>query len=141
VLCWNRVDAGEVIGVVDIGGTKIAVGAVDGNGRVLAKAECPTEVTRGFDHAVQRVIETLAQSASKSGVKLQGIGIGCTGPVDPLTGGHAAGQDSAKREEVVGVAGAESGRVSGGQALRRASELYVLALATPALAKLLMLDS
>jgi glucokinase len=35
---------------------------------------------------MQRVIEMLAHSASQCGVKLQGIGIGCTGPVDPLTG-------------------------------------------------------
>jgi len=75
-----------MIGAVDIGGTKIAAGVVDGNGRVLAKAECLTDVPRGFDHAMQRVIEMLAQSASQSGVKLKGIGIGCTGPVDPLTG-------------------------------------------------------
>jgi glucokinase len=75
-----------MIGAVDIGGTKIAVGVVDGNGCVLEKAECPTDVPRGFDHAMQRVIEMLAQSASQSGAKLQGIGIGCTGPVNPLTG-------------------------------------------------------
>jgi len=75
-----------MIGAIDIGGTKIAAGVVDGNGRLLAKAECPTDVARGFDHALQRVIEMLAQSAEQSGVKLRGIGIGCTGPVDPITG-------------------------------------------------------
>lgn len=75
-----------MIGAVDIGGTKIAAGVVDENGHILAKAECPTDVPRGFDHAMQRVAEMLAQSADQSGVKLQGIGIGCTGPVDPITG-------------------------------------------------------
>jgi len=68
------------------GAQRLRLGVVDGNGRVLAKAECPTDVPRGFDHAMQRVIEMLAQSTSQSGVELQGIGIGCTGPVDPLTG-------------------------------------------------------
>jgi glucokinase len=75
-----------MIGAVDIGGTKIAAGVVDDNGRVLAKAECPTDVPRGFDHAIHRVVEILSQSAAKSGVKLRGIGIGCTGPVDPVAG-------------------------------------------------------
>jgi len=75
-----------MIGAVDIGGTKIATGVVDENGRVLAKAECPTDVARGFDHAMQQVIKMLAQGAHHSGIKLEGIGIGCTGPVDPITG-------------------------------------------------------
>lgn len=73
-------------GAVDIGGTKIAVGVVDGKGRVLAKAECATDVGGGFDHAMRRIVELFAQSASRAAVKLTGIGIGCTGPVDPLTG-------------------------------------------------------
>lgn len=75
-----------MIGALDIGGTKIAVGVVDANGRVLAKEECPTDVPSGFDHAMQHVSEALARCAEQAGVKLQGIGIGCTGPVDPLTG-------------------------------------------------------
>jgi glucokinase len=75
-----------MVGAVDIGGTKIAVGVVDANGRVLAKAECPTDVPQGFNRAMQQVNETLARCADQAGVKLQGIGIGCTGPVDPLTG-------------------------------------------------------
>jgi glucokinase len=75
-----------MIGAVDIGGTKIAVGVVDGSGHVLAKVECPTDVPGGFDHAMRRVTGMLAQCSSQSGGKLQGIGIGCTGPVDPLTG-------------------------------------------------------
>ena len=44
-----------MIAGVDIGGTKIAVGIVGENGRVLAKAECPTDVPSGFDQAMQRV--------------------------------------------------------------------------------------
>jgi len=75
-----------MIGAVDIGGTKIATGVVDEKGHVLAKAECPTDVPRGFAEAMRRVIEMLAQCARQSGVKLQGIGIGCTGPVDPIEG-------------------------------------------------------
>ncbi len=42
-----------MIGGVDIGGTKIAVGVVDQSGRVLARNECATDVQRGFDHAMR----------------------------------------------------------------------------------------
>jgi len=75
-----------MIGAVDIGGTKIAVGVVDENGRVLAKAECPTDVPRGLPNAMRRVAEMVTQCASRCGVKITGIGIGCTGPVDPVSG-------------------------------------------------------
>lgn len=37
------------IGAVDIGGTKIAVGMVDENGRVLSKMESPTDPERYAD--------------------------------------------------------------------------------------------
>jgi len=75
-----------MIGGVDIGGTKIAVGMVDQLGRVLAQRECPTDVARGFDHAMQRVTALLHQCADGTGVKLQGIGIGCAGPLDTAAG-------------------------------------------------------
>ena len=75
-----------MIGAVDIGGTKIAAGIVDENGGVLAKAQCPTDVPGGFDHAMHRVAEMLAEGANQSRIRIQGIGIGCTGPVDPISG-------------------------------------------------------
>ena len=75
-----------MIGAVDIGGTKIAVGVVDQTGRVLAKSECSTEGERGFDDAMRRVTALLLQCEEHAGVKLEGIGIGCAGPLDSRTG-------------------------------------------------------
>jgi glucokinase len=75
-----------MIGGVDIGGTKIAVGMVDQEGHILAKKECPTDVPRGFDDAMQRVAVLLAECLEQSESKLRGIGIGCAGPVDSVTG-------------------------------------------------------
>lgn len=75
-----------MIGGVDIGGTKIAVGIVDQSGRVLARGECPSDPPRGFDHAMQRVTGLLHQCVERSGVKLHGIGIGCAGPLDIAAG-------------------------------------------------------
>jgi len=71
---------------LDIGGTKIAAAVVDEGGHVLARAECPTAAERGFPDAVQRMHTMLSKGAAQAGVRLAGIGIGCTGPVDPFTG-------------------------------------------------------
>ncbi len=75
-----------MIGGVDIGCTKIAVGVVDQAGRVLARDECATKVERGFDDAMRQVTALLRQCAEQAGVKLRGIGIGCAGPLDNVTG-------------------------------------------------------
>jgi glucokinase len=75
-----------LIGAVDIGGTKIAVGIVDDKGKVLARLQCQTDVDRGYSNAlgnIQRMLETTAVTA---GTQISGIGIGSTGPVDPITG-------------------------------------------------------
>ena len=76
----------EMIGTVDIGGTKIAVGVVDEAGRLVARNECPTDVPRGFDEAMSRVTALLREATERAGVKLRGIGIGSAGPVDTTTG-------------------------------------------------------
>ncbi|MFY9674066.1 MAG: ROK family protein [Terriglobales bacterium] len=75
-----------MIGGVDIGGTKIAVGIVGCDGRLLAKEQCPTDVPRGFDDAMRRVKSLLRDCERRAGVKLEGIGIGSAGPVDTATG-------------------------------------------------------
>ncbi len=75
-----------MIGAVDIGGTKIAAGMVDASGRVLARAECPTAPERGFADALARIVALLQETGEQAGGTLCGIGIGCTGPVDPMRG-------------------------------------------------------
>jgi glucokinase len=75
-----------MIGAVDIGGTKIAVGLVDDDGRMLSRAECPTDAERGYTEALARTEQMLRGTAAASNAELTGIGIGSTGPVDPFTG-------------------------------------------------------
>jgi glucokinase len=75
-----------IVGAVDIGGTKIAVGIVTGEGNVLASDECPTVQELGFGSAVDRISRMLHDCAGRTDASIQGIGIGCTGPVYPQTG-------------------------------------------------------
>ena len=75
-----------MIGAVDIGGTKIAVGIVDAQGRLLSRAESPTDPQAGYTHAMDRTIKMLRAVASQASTEIRGIGIGSTGPVDPVTG-------------------------------------------------------
>jgi len=74
---------------IDIGGTKMAVAAVDATGGFCARVTLPTEAELGFARAVERLagaIETVCQQAGWSPAGLGGIGIGCAGPVDPARG-------------------------------------------------------
>jgi glucokinase len=75
-----------LIGAVDIGRTKIAVGMIDKDGKVLARRECPTDADRGYAEALRRIIEMLRAMAQTTNTEISGIGIGSAGPVYPLTG-------------------------------------------------------
>jgi len=75
-----------MIGAIDIGGTKIAVGMVDEHGKLLTHLESPTDADKGLAQGLERMATMLRQVAEKSGGTLQGIGIGCTGPVHPEQG-------------------------------------------------------
>jgi glucokinase len=75
-----------MIGAVDIGGTKIAAGIVDADGRVLVRSQVSTNADAGYRSAVDSVIQMLHSAEKDTGQKITGIGIGSTGPVYPLTG-------------------------------------------------------
>jgi glucokinase len=64
---------------LDIGGTKIAGGVVDADGRLLRHATLLTPVDAPFD-AVRAVIESLEVGS------VAGVGIACAGPVDADAG-------------------------------------------------------
>lgn len=76
----------KVIGAVDIGGTKLAVGAVTENGGMITRIECATTPEAGFAVAVERIKRMLHEIALNAGAQFDGIGIACPGPVDPFTG-------------------------------------------------------
>jgi len=74
-----------MIAAVDIGGTKIAVGVVDHQGQVLTRAQTPTDATQ-YSNGLEAIVKMLRQAEADSGQKIGGIGIGATGPVDPIRG-------------------------------------------------------
>jgi len=76
----------QIVAAVDIGGTKIAAGLVSREGRILAQSACPTLPEQGFEAAMQRTAALLQECVQQTGAQPAAVGIGCTGPVDPLSG-------------------------------------------------------
>ncbi len=77
----------ELVGAVDVGGTKIAVGLVDDSGAVLEREVIPTERERDFSYGLSRIQERMQRCLfRRPEARLAGVGVGCTGPVDPGTG-------------------------------------------------------
>jgi glucokinase len=74
-----------MIGAVDIGGTKIAVGMVNDSGQVLSRKETPTDA-ESYANGLAAIASMLRETARTAGVEFTGIGIGSTGPVDPFSG-------------------------------------------------------
>lgn len=72
-----------MIGAVDIGGTKIAVGLVDPQGRLQGWRQFPTAKWQVSLEGICRCLQELTSECSGA---LKGIGIGCTGPVYPMLG-------------------------------------------------------
>jgi glucokinase len=71
---------------VDIGGTKVAVGLVDRDGKIIAQGRQPMLANGTAEAALQAVsgaIDALLGAASR---RIQSIGICAPGPLDPKTG-------------------------------------------------------
>ena len=74
---------------LDIGGTKLAAGVVDGAGRVLSFLVEPTLADQGPDRGLDRLFELGRRAVAQSGLdwsELNAVGIGCGGPLDAERG-------------------------------------------------------
>jgi glucokinase len=76
----------KIIGAVDIGGTKIAAGAVTREGVILTRLVCATAPEEGFGLAMQQIKGMLRDAAVRAGAAFEGIGVACPGPLNPYTG-------------------------------------------------------
>jgi glucokinase len=79
---------------VDLGGTKIAAGVVDGEGKLLQRAELPSDI----DDA-ESVIAQIGELVSRLSVEgVSGVGIGAAGIVDHETGHYFYGPNTGLRD-------------------------------------------
>ncbi|GHH75933.1 glucokinase [Streptomyces sulfonofaciens] len=81
--------ARQAVLALDIGGTKLAAGAVAEDGTLLSFASCPTGAREGPEAALGRLFELGEKVLADADVpigRLLGTGIGCGGPLDPYAG-------------------------------------------------------
>lgn len=74
---------------IDLGGTNIAVGLVDANGKIIAKDQAPTLAKRGYKEIVKDMADLSKKIMEKNNIsekEIEGVGIGCPGTIDSKTG-------------------------------------------------------
>ncbi|MEV6805134.1 ROK family protein [Streptomyces sp. NPDC051129] len=77
----------DLVAALDIGGTKIAGALVDGEGRILARAQRPTPARQDGETVMRAVEEVLGDLAgSPLWGRAGAVGIGSAGPVDASAG-------------------------------------------------------
>jgi glucokinase len=84
---------GPMIAGVDIGGTKLAVGAADASGRLLAHCRLPSLVQRGPDAVVADIVRMVRAAAAVAGERLDSgpadlsfLGVASPGPLSQSRG-------------------------------------------------------
>lgn len=78
----------NLVAGVDLGGTKIYTALADMEGNVLAEVQVPTEAGAGMERVLENICATLDRvcTAAGPGGKVQAVGVGAPGPLDPRTG-------------------------------------------------------
>ena len=73
---------------IDIGGTKLALGLVDREGRILQRDEIPTRAAEGPERVLARLVELASamRGRATSSHALRRVGIACAGPLDREAG-------------------------------------------------------
>ena len=71
---------------LDIGGTKLAAGVVDGSGQVHSFHAGPSKPERGPENGLERLFELGRRALADAGVEVAAVGIGCGGPLDSERG-------------------------------------------------------
>ncbi|MEO7375682.1 MAG: ROK family protein [Nakamurella sp.] len=82
------------IGAIDIGGTKIAAGIVDGDSRVLARCSAPTPASLGPAEILAVAARLVREASRDSGVEPVAIGVGTAGVVDAGSGSILAATEA-----------------------------------------------
>lgn len=82
------VTSGPLTLCLDIGGTKIAAGLAESDGRLVQTLTCPTPSGAGVDadRVWAAVADLIAQSMAAAPGEVTGVGIGSAGPSDSIAG-------------------------------------------------------
>jgi len=70
---------------IDVGGTKILGIRTDREGKIAAEVRRPTRGSEGRDAVIERIAAMIEELTPKRG-KIEGIGVGIPGPLDPAKG-------------------------------------------------------
>ena len=79
----------ELVGGIDLGGTKIAAAIIGPDHKVIAYSKQPTPGRGGPEDVLKALVATIRDAAEEAGVQtseLRGVGIGAPGSVDSATG-------------------------------------------------------
>lgn len=72
-----------MLGAIDIGGTKIAVGLVTESGQLVDSVSLPTRAEQTYQAGLESILHVLNTMIEKHHASLAGIGIGVTGRITP----------------------------------------------------------
>jgi glucokinase len=79
-------DDRDLIGAIDIGGTKVAIGLVTLDGQIKNRRNIRTDSLPSGATALDAIESSLNDCLREAQAPISCIGIGCTGPVDPIKG-------------------------------------------------------
>ena len=74
---------------IDLGGTNIAAGIVDDNGKLIYKSSVPTHKERHYSAIIKdmaELVKTIVADAGYDTSDFKSIGIGCPGTIDNSNG-------------------------------------------------------
>lgn len=74
---------------IDLGGTKVMAAVLDGEGMIVSRARAKTRSWRGDEAVFQTVAQTARRAIESAGIspnRVEAVGIGAPGPLDPDTG-------------------------------------------------------
>lgn len=76
----------DLIAAIDIGGTKIALGLSDLEGRALPFRRFPTRLEVGPHRVVEDALDELEKMVAEAGGRVVAVGVGCGGPLSRSRG-------------------------------------------------------
>ncbi|MXX51143.1 MAG: ROK family protein [Chloroflexi bacterium] len=78
----------SVVVGIDLGGSKIALGLVDAENRILSRRRIDTKSAAGLDNVITRIAEQVDSLRRElpAGQGITALGVGAPGPVDHITG-------------------------------------------------------